>query len=82
MIWALGALGFGAVLGWVSAYLVHHGRPGWREAKAVLGVLFGAALQALFGWAGTIVYGLGVALGAVAYGVTLLIPPLRRTHLG
>lgn len=81
MIWLLGALGFGTVLGWVSGYSFHHGKPGWREVKAALSVLFGAALQALFGWVGIVVYGLGVVLGAAAYGVTLLIPLLRKTHL-
>ena len=80
VVW-IGTCCFGIVLGWVTGYLVHHGLPIWREIKTVLGVLFGAALQAIFGgFPGMLVYGVGVFIGVVLYGVTLLIVPLRRAH--
>ena len=81
MILWLGTYCFGLVLGWVSAYLFHHNRAGWREIKAALGILFGTALQALFGGVqGMILYGIGVAIGAALYSVTLLIGLLRDAH--
>jgi sugar phosphate permease len=81
MILWLGTYCFGLVLGWLSAYLFHHNRAVWREIKAALGVLFGATLQGLFGGIqGMILYGIGVAIGAALYGVTLLVALLRRAH--
>lgn len=81
MILWLGTYCFGVVLGWLTAYLFDHNRPVWREIKAVLGVLFGAALQSVFGgFPGVIIYGIGVLIGAALYGVTLLLALLRRAH--
>ena len=81
MIVYVGAYCFGTVLGWVGVFVLHHGKRGWREAKAALGVLFGAALQAVFGGGvGMVVYGVGVAIGAVLYLVALLLRPVRRAH--
>jgi hypothetical protein len=80
VVW-IGTYCFGIVLGWVAAFMIHHGRPGWREIKAAAGVLFGAALQAVFGKGlGIVVYGVGVVVAAVLYVVTLLFKPLRRAH--
>ena len=79
-IW-LGTPGFGLVLGWIAAYLAHHSRPGWRELKAALGVLFGAAIQSIFtGQLGLVPYGISLIVGAALYGLTLLSRPLRHTH--
>jgi hypothetical protein len=81
MIVLVGTYCFGTVLGWVAAFMIHHGRPGWREVKAAAGVLFGAALQAVFGKGlGIVVYGVGVVVAAVIYVLTLLFRPLRRAH--
>jgi hypothetical protein len=81
MVILLGAHGFGLVLGWVTAYLAHHSRPGWREFKAALGVLLGATIQALFnGRLELALYAVGVIMGAALYGLTLIVKPLRRTH--
>jgi hypothetical protein len=81
MLILVGAHGFGLVLGWVTAYLARHSRPGWRELKAALGVLFGAAMQSLFtGWPGLALYAIGVIIGAALYGLTLIVPSLRHTH--
>ncbi len=81
MIISLGAYSFGLVLGWITAHLAYHSRPGWRELKAVLGMLLGAALQALFDvWPGLVMYTMGVIVGAALFGVTLAVKPLRRTH--
>lgn len=81
MIILCGALSLGSVLGWITAYLTHHSRPGWREFKAALGVLFGAAIQAVFtGWPGLGPYAVGLIVGAGLYGLTLLVRPLRRAH--
>ena len=81
MILWLGTYCFGVVLGWLAAYLFDHNRPVWRETKAVLGVLFGAALQSVFGgFPGVIIYGFGVLIGAALYGVTLLLVFLSRAH--
>jgi hypothetical protein len=69
------------VVGWATAFVFHHSRPGWRALKELLGVLFGAAVQAVFGGIpGTYIYGAGVALGAALYGATLPVGPLRRVH--
>ena len=76
-----GAWCFGTVLGWVAAHAMHLGKPVWREAKAAVGVLFGAALQAVLGKGfGIVVYGVGVAIGAILYFVTLLFRQVRRVH--
>lgn len=81
MIISLGTLCFGMVLGWLTAYLVQRSRPGWREFKAALAVLSGAAVRSLFGGpAGLVMYGVGLVVGAGLYGATLLIKPLRHTH--
>jgi len=81
MVTLLGAIHFGLVLGWITAYLAHHSRPGWREFKAALGVLFGAMIQIVFtGWPGLGLYAVGLIVGAGLYGLTLLAKPLRRTH--
>ena len=81
MIVFVGTYCFGTVLGWVSAFMIHHGKPGWREVKVALGVLFGATLQAVLGKGyGIVVYGVGVAVGAVLYVVTLLLKPVRQAH--
>jgi hypothetical protein len=80
IVW-VGTSLFGMVLGWVSMYLILHGKPVWREAKVALGVLFGATLQAVFGGVfGIILYGIGLGFGALCYGLTLLFAPLRRAH--
>lgn len=81
MVIFVGALCFGLVLGWLTAYLAHHSRPGWREFKAALAVLFSAAMQSLFGgWTGLAVYAIGLIVGAALYGVTLIVRPLRHSH--
>jgi hypothetical protein len=81
MVILLGAHGFGLVLGWITAYLAHHSRPGWREVKAALGVLLGATILALFNaWPGLALYAVGVFMGAALYGLTLIVKPLRHTH--
>ena len=81
MVVFVGALCFGLVLGWLTAYLVHHGRAGWRELKAGLTVLLGVALQSMFGGlAGMVLYAIGLVVGAALYGATLMIKPLRHTH--
>jgi hypothetical protein len=81
MIVLLGSYCFGTVLGWVSAHVIHLGRPAWGEIKAAVGVLFGAALQAVLGKGiGIFVYGIGVAAGAVFYLVALLFRRVRRVH--
>jgi hypothetical protein len=81
MIVFVGTYCFGLVLGWLTAYSIHHGLLGWREVKGALGVLFGAALQAIFcGITGTMLYGAGVVIGAAFYGATLLVKPLRHAH--
>ena len=81
MIVLVGSYCFGTVLGWVAARAMHVGRPAWREFKAAVGVLFGAVLQALLGkGVGLVVYGIGVAIGAVLYFVTLLFKRVRRIH--
>jgi hypothetical protein len=77
----LGTINFGLVLGWITAYLAHHSRPGWREIKVALGVLFGATIQAVFtGWPSLGPYAVGLIVGAGLYGLTLFVKPLRRTH--
>ena len=81
MIVLVGSYCFGTVLGWVAAHAMHVGRPTWREFKVAVGVLFGAALQAVLGkGVGIVVYGIGVAIGAVIYFVTLLFKRVRRIH--
>lgn len=81
MIILLGAHSFGLVLGWLTAYLAHHSRPGWRELKAALGVLFGAIIQTTFnGLSGLALYAIGAIIGAALYGLTLVARPTRRTH--
>ena len=81
MVILIGSTSFGLVMGWITAYLAHHSRPGWREFKAALGVLFGAAIQAVFtGWPGLGLYAVGLVVGAALYGLTLLVRPLRHTH--
>ena len=81
MVILFGALCFGLVLGWLTAYLAHHSRPGWREVKAALAVLLGATMQALFGGlAGLALYTIGLIVGAALYGATLIVEPLRHTH--
>ena len=81
MVILIGSPSFGLVLGWITAYLAHHSRPGWREFKAALGVLFSAAIQTVFtGWPGLGLYAVGLIVGAGLYGLTLLVKPLRRTH--
>jgi hypothetical protein len=81
MVISLGACGFGLVLGWITACLAHHSRPGWREVKVALGVLLGATFQALVSlWPGMAWYAVGIVMGAGLYGVTLIVKPLRRTH--
>ena len=80
IVW-IGTYLFGMVLGWVFVYLFHHGRPVWREIKVAFGVLFGAALQAVFGGGvGLVIYGVGLGFGALCYVLTLLFAPLRRAH--
>ena len=81
MIVLVGSYCFGTVLGWISAHTIHLGRPAWGEIKAAVGVLFGAALQAVLGKGiGIVVYGIGVAVGAVLYFVALLFKRVRRVH--
>ena len=81
MIVLVGTYCFGTVLGWISAHMIHLGRPAWREIKAAIGVLFGAVLQAVLGKGiGLVVYGVGVAIGAVLYFVTLLFRRMRQVH--
>jgi len=81
MIVLCGALSFGSVLGWIIAYLTHHSRPGWREFKAALGVLLGAAVQSVFtGQVGLVLYGVGLIVGVALYGLTLIPAPWRRAH--
>ena len=81
MIVYVGAYCFGTVLGWVALFVLHHGKRGWRVVKAAAGLLFGAALQAVFGKGfGIVVYGIGVVIGAVLYLVALLFRPVRRAH--
>ena len=81
MIVLLGTYCFGTVLGWVSAHTIHLSRPAWGAIKAAVGLLFGAALQAVLGKGiGIVVYGVGVAVGAVFYFVTLLSKRVRRAH--
>jgi hypothetical protein len=80
ILW-MGTYCFGLVMGWLAAYLYQHGRPGWRESKVALGVLFGAALQSVFGsFPGLVIYGIGVFIGLALYGVTLLLALLRHAH--
>ena len=80
LVW-LGILSFGAVIGWVVAFVYHHNRALLRELKGLLAILFGAALQAVFGVSlGIVVYGVGVAAGIVLYVITLLFRSLRRAH--
>ena len=79
-VW-LGTFGFGAVIGWVVAFVYHHNRALLRELKGLLAILFGAALQAVFGVSlGIVVYGVGVAAGIVLYVITLFFRSLRRAH--
>jgi hypothetical protein len=79
-VW-LGTFGFGMVIGWVAAFVYHHSRALLRELKGLLAILFGAALQAIFGVSsGIIVYGVGVTAGTVLYVITLLFRSLRRAH--
>jgi len=79
-VW-LGTFGFGMVIGWVVAFVYHHNRALLRELKGLLAILFGAALQAVFGVnLGIIVYGVGVTAGTVLYVITLLFRSLRRAH--
>jgi hypothetical protein len=81
MILWLGTYGFGAVMGWMAAYLFDHNRPTWREIKSAAGLVFGAAAQAVFGGVpGIVIYGIGVFIGVAFYGVTLLLAPLRHAH--
>ncbi len=80
VIW-LGTCSFGAVIGWVAAFVFYHNRPAWREVKSTLAVLFGAAAQAVFGGTfGVAVYGAGVIIGIGLYGTAFLIQWLRRVH--
>jgi hypothetical protein len=81
MVIFVGALCFGLVLGWLTAYLAHHSRAGWRELKVALAVLLGAAMQSMFGgWTGLALYAIGLVVGAALYGVTLIVRSLRHTH--
>ena len=79
-VW-LGNLGFGMVIGWVVAFVYHRNRALLRELKGLLAILFGAALQAIFGVSlGIVIYGAGVAAGIVLYVITLLFRLLRGAH--
>lgn len=81
MVILVGAVCFGLVLGWLTAYLAHHSRPGWRAFKAALAVLLSATMQSMFGGlTGLAFYAAGLSVGAALYGITWLIKPLRHTH--